>query len=295
MTHLKILVASSNPHKIEEIREIFDAMSGQFAAQDAQARSKADDNDEQPAPVPEIKLYSLEDLDFGIPEPIEDGETFEANAVKKARHYSTASRMLCLADDSGLEVDALGGAPGVYSARYSGLEGSREVVDPANNQKLIDELSDVPAELRTARFVCAMALVTPDPETRILDMLETESQQTRRERANPKIHRSAHVDDITQVDEVLAIARGTIEGRILLPEEMADPTQPWLGRGANGFGYDPLFLVPEKGCTSAELSPADKNAISHRGNASRIMWRTIRHLCRQVELPKQKKKLPWKS
>jgi XTP/dITP diphosphohydrolase len=135
----------------------------------------------------------------------------------------------CLADDSGLEVEALGGEPGVRSARYAGVSGARKVVDPANNKLLLERLRDVPAEKRGARFVCAMALVEPGGATR-------------------------------------AQVRGTVEGRILGPGGVDH-----RGRGEGGFGYDPLFLIPELGLTTAELSAAQKNAISHRGRAARLM------------------------
>lgn len=160
-----------------------------------------------------IELKSLADFP-GIPEAVEDGETFEANARKKALHYARLTRLLTLADDSGLEVDSLGGAPGVFSARYAGIQGD----DAANNAKLLHELHGVPAERRTARFRCVMAFA-----------------------------------DSTSI---LATASGSIEGRILEAP-----------RGANGFGYDPLFFIPEYNQTAAELPPEVKNQISHRGRA----------------------------
>ena len=291
---MKILVASSNPHKIEEIRDIFDEMARQANhRQTAAAPSGTHEGEE--LPVPPIELVSLSDLPFEIPEPVEDQPTFEGNAVKKARHYATAARMLCLADDSGLEVDALHGEPGVYSARYSGIHGERSVVDPANNRKLLDSLGDMPASQRNARFVCAMALVIHDPTMSIVDAAQGAPVDRKKDKAATQIHRSMHIDDLALADEVLALARGTIEGRILLPEEAEDIERPWLGRGAYGFGYDPIFYVPEHGCTTAELAPAAKNALSHRGNASRTMWRTIRHLYKKAAAGRDKKKLPWQS
>ena len=149
-----------------------------------------------------------------IPEPIEDADTFEGNARSKAIYYAAKTGVWALADDSGLEVDALGGAPGVYSARYAGEGGG----DAANNAKLIEALRGIPPEQRTARFRCVVALA-------------------RRE-------------------EVCAIGRGAIEGVII--------DEP---RGANGFGYDPHFLVLSLGKTTAELPPEHKNRISHRGRA----------------------------
>lgn len=221
---MKLLVATSNPHKLDEIRAICEQCETE------QGGSTAD-----------FQFVSLADIGLHIPEPIEDGDTFEANAVLKAKYYADASNMLCVADDSGLEVDALDGAPGVISARYAGADGSRDVVDPANNRKLIKELADTPAEQRTARFVCTMAMCKP---------------------------REA---------EPLVVVRGTFEGRILTQDEAGADAQ---GRGEDGFGYDPLFYVPEFGCTSAELSPQRKNAISHRGNAVRLFLLQLTQLTR---------------
>lgn len=210
---MHILIATSNPHKQVEIQQVISD--------------------------PMITFMTLRDLGRTIAEPVEDQPTFEGNAALKARYYAKATGMVCLADDSGLEVDALGGDPGVRSARYSGVEGPREVVDPANNRLLLERLSDTPAERRTARFVCAMALVGfgDDP----------------------------------------IVVRGTVEGRILTQGEVADPARPERGRGTNGFGYDPLFLIAARNRTTAELSPDDKNAISHRGNAARLMWNLMRN------------------
>ena len=178
-----------------------------------------------------IRVEGLSAAGPAIPEPVEDGRTFLANALIKARYYAEKMGRLVLADDSGLEVDALGGEPGVRSARYSGVEGGRREVDPANNARLLDEMRAVPDEKRTARFVCVLVLADP--------------QRT------------------------WAVARGEVEGRIVHAE-----------RGRNGFGYDPLFLLPERGVTTAELSPEEKNAISHRGNAARQLARLLKELCR---------------
>ncbi len=132
-----LLVASSNPHKVEEIRAVL-------------------------APLG-VEVLSLSDVGAGdMPEPVEDAETFAGNAAIKAFAYAKATGRVCLADDSGLEVDALGGAPGVYSARYAGVEGSREERDAANNAKLLDALRDVPDAERGARFVCAMCVADAD-------------------------------------------------------------------------------------------------------------------------------------
>lgn len=177
------------------------------------------------------KLRELEQLTAGsaikwvslnafpeVPEAVEDGATFAANAEKKARHYAAATGLPALADDSGLEVDALDGAPGVHSAYYAGLPRD----DAANNRKLIAALSEVPPEQRTARFRCVMVYVAD----------------------GKVIHRS----------------EGAIEGLIID-----------AARGAHGFGYDPHFWVPAHGCTTAEMAPEQKNAVSHRGQALRAM------------------------
>ena len=160
-----------------------------------------------------------------VPSAVEDADTLEGNARKKALHYAAATGLLTLADDSGLEVDVLDGAPGVHSARYAGDPKD----DRANNRKLIAALRDVPPEKRTARFRCAMALA--------------------------------------QAGRILAESRGVVEGVIV--------DEP---RGENGFGYDPHFFVPRLGKTMAELPPAQKNALSHRGKALRAMLEQIAHL-----------------
>lgn len=149
-----------------------------------------------------------------VPEVVEDGETFEENAVKKAKAVAFATGLIALADDSGLEVDYLGGAPGVHSARFSGEEKD----DQANNQKLLRLLEGVPPEKRSARFRCVVAIATP--EGKVFN------------------------------------ASGSCEGVI--------GTTP---KGASGFGYDPLFYVPEFDKTFAELDLETKNKISHRGRA----------------------------
>ncbi|GAB4191071.1 MAG: XTP/dITP diphosphatase [Phycisphaeraceae bacterium] len=204
---MELLIATGNPHKLDEMRAILDDAT--------------------------VSLRCLADLPEPIDEPVEDGETFEANAELKARYYAKATGMLCLADDSGLEVDALHGEPGVRSARYSNTNGQRAERDTANCALLMKNLDGVPAEQRTARFVCAMALV----------------------------------DGRAEDDPLVALVRGTMEGRIITPDQAEDPAHPERGRGHNGFGYDPLVYLPDRGKTVAELSSEDKNAISHRGNA----------------------------
>ena len=153
--------------------------------------------------------------EFSTVEPEETGLSFVENAILKARHAARISGLPALADDSGLAVDALGGAPGIYSARYAGGAG-----DAANNAKLLDVLRDVPDEQRTAQFVCALALVR-------------------------------HAEDPLPI-----LCEGLWHGSIL-----------HAARGEHGFGYDPLFWVPERECSSAELPPAEKNQLSHRARA----------------------------
>lgn len=165
--------------------------------------------------MPGIELRTLDDFP-GAPEPVEDAPTFEQNAVKKATELADALRLPVAADDSGLEVDALGGRPGVFSARYGGQHGN----DPRNIDTLLRELRGVPPERRTARFRTVAALAIPG--------------------------------------RLLATVEGTLEGTIA-----AEP------HGTNGFGYDPVFLVPALGKTCAQLDPAEKNRISHRGQAFR--------------------------
>ena len=177
-----------------------------------------------------IEVIGLDALMDQPPEAVEDGRTFQDNARIKAVHYAKATGRLCLADDSGLEVDALGGEPGVRSARYAGAGGTRAERDAANNTKLLAQLRGVPTGRRTARFVCAMCL--------------TDKNGT-----------------------VIAETRGTFAGVI------ADAP-----RGSNGFGYDPLLYLPDAGCTSAQLTPQQKNARSHRGEAARKMAERIAQL-----------------
>lgn len=157
--------------------------------------------------------------EFSDVEPEETGLSFVENAILKARNAARLSGLPALADDSGLAVDALGGAPGIYSARYADGQG-----DAANNAKLLDALREVPDAERGAQFVCALALVR-------------------------------HADDPLPI-----ICEGLWPGSIL-----------HAARGDQGFGYDPLFWVPERGCSSAELPSAEKNRISHRARAMAIL------------------------
>ena len=151
-----------------------------------------------------------------VPLPEERAETFEENALAKARFVADLTGMAALADDSGLVVDALGGRPGVRSSRYAGPGAT----DEENVKRLLEELDGVPPEERTARFVCVIALVIPGAAERTF--------------------------------------RGVLEGAIAPAAE-----------GSGGFGYDPVFLIPERGLTAACLEPEEKNALSHRGRAMR--------------------------
>ncbi len=155
---------------------------------------------------------------FAVPEAEETGLSFVENAILKARNAAAHTGLPAIADDSGIEVDALHGAPGIYSARYAGADAD----DKANLDKLLADLKDVPEELRSARFQCLMVYMR-------------------------------HANDPTPL-----ICQGTWEGRIL--------TTP---RGTQGFGYDPVFYVASHACSSAELPPDVKNALSHRGQALR--------------------------
>lgn len=170
----------------------------------------------------EVEVLAIDELDAEIPEVIEDGDTFAANASKKALEVARASGLPALADDSGLEVDALDGRPGVYSARYAG----ESATDRDNNDRLVAELAGVPADRRTARFRSVLAFA----------------------------------DTAGRLGDEVLLAEGTCEGRIL--------DEP---RGDGGFGYDPLFLVPELGRTFAELGVGTKNDRSHRARAMRAM------------------------
>jgi XTP/dITP diphosphohydrolase len=164
--------------------------------------------------------YELSSLaELGLPSPAETGSSFLENAALKARHAAASSGFAAVADDSGIEVDALGGAPGIHSARYAGAGAD----DGANNAKLMTELRGVPGEQRRARYRCALVLV------------ET-------------------------LDAAPLTAEAAWEGLIL--------DAP---RGSGGFGYDPYFWLPELDKTAAELTPEEKNRLSHRGKAMRAL------------------------
>ena len=197
MSKGRIIFATKNNHKMKEIREILDGRGY------------------------EILSMSEAGVDIDV---VEDGTTFEENALIKSRTIRDYVKdAIVLSDDSGLEVDYLNKEPGIYSARYMGEDTSYDI----KNKAIIDRLAGVPDEKRTARFVCAIACVLPDGSSKI--------------------------------------TRATIEG--IIGYEIA---------GANGFGYDPIFYVPEYGCTTAELTPEQKNEVSHRGKALKEMKEQIR-------------------
>ncbi|WP_162062392.1 XTP/dITP diphosphatase [Vibrio taketomensis] len=166
----------------------------------------------------------LAQSDFNIVEAEETGTTFIENAIIKARHAAKETGLPAIADDSGLEVDYLNGAPGIYSARYAGVDAS----DADNISKLLAAMQGVPEEQRTARFHCVLVLMR-------------------------------HADDPTPI-----VCHGKWEGRILTEAQ-----------GENGFGYDPIFFVPEDNCSSAQLEPARKKQLSHRGKALKALFSTL--------------------
>ena len=192
----KIIFATGNEGKMKEIREILGDL--------------------------DYEILSMKEAGICV-DVVEDGTTFEENAIIKAKAISEACHEIVLADDSGLEVDYMNKEPGVLSACFMGEDTSYHI----KNQAIIDRLEGVPEEERTARFVCVIAAVFPDGR------------------------------QITK--------RATIEGIIGYEE-----------KGENGFGYDPIFYVPEYGKTTAELSPEEKNAISHRGKALTAMKEELR-------------------
>jgi XTP/dITP diphosphohydrolase len=163
--------------------------------------------------------------EFGVPEVAETGTTFVENAIIKARAAALHTHLPAMADDSGIEVDALHGAPGVYSARFAGEDAD----DAKNNAKLVESLRDVPTEERTARYRAVIVYMR-------------------------------HAEDPAPL-----IAEGVWEGIIQFEPQ-----------GSNGFGYDPHFYLPHLGCTSAELEPAEKSRLSHRGQALRALLEKLR-------------------
>ena len=186
----KLVIASGNPGKLRELSALLEPLGYELHAQS----------------------------EFDVPEAEETGTTFVENAIIKARNAAAHTGLPAIADDSGIEVDALDGAPGVYSARFSGPGAD----DASNNALLVEKLRDVPEQQRGARYRAVLVYMR-------------------------------HAADPSPI-----ICEGSWEGRIIL--------EP---RGDNGFGYDPHFWLDSHGCTSAELDPAEKNRLSHRGQALR--------------------------
>lgn len=192
---IRLGVATHNAHKVGEIWSILEPL------------------------VPGLTRDAVADAGaLGAPAPVEDGVTFEANALIKARALCEATGVAAIADDSGISVGVLGGAPGVFSARWAGSHGD----DSANLRLLLDQLGDVPDEHRDAQFVCAAALVTPDGHE--------------------------------------YVELGRMRGRVA-----REPA------GGGGFGYDPIFIAEGFSVTTAEITAAQKNQISHRGAAFRAL------------------------
>ena len=187
---MKVIMATGNKDKVREVKEILEGTG--------------------------IEVVSMKDAGINV-DIDENGTSFEENAAIKAETVCKASGHITIADDSGLEVDWLGGAPGIYSARFMGEDTSYDI----KNAAIIEKLKDAVGKERSARFICAMAIAYPDRPTKVF--------------------------------------KGVFEGEIA-----------YESAGANGFGYDPIFFVPELGCTSAQLSEEEKNKVSHRGKALRL-------------------------
>lgn len=199
---IKIIFATKNKGKIKEIQSILGN---------------------------EFDVLTMTEAGINI-DVIEDGKTFEENAIKKAKEVMQISNCIVLADDSGLEIDYLNKAPGVYSSRYMGENTSYEI----KNNKILELLKNVENEKRTARFVSVIAAVLPEPYNKIIT------------------------------------TKGTIEG--IIAHEI---------KGNNGFGYDPIFYVPEYKMTTAEMSMEEKNKISHRGKALNLMYDELKKILKE--------------
>ena len=199
MSPQKIVLATGNPGKVRELQQL----------------------------LADTALDIVPQSDFDTPEAIEDGLGFVENALIKARAAARHTGLPAIADDSGIAVDALQGAPGIYSARYAGAGAT----DEQNLNLLLENIRDVAEADRLARFICLMVYVR-------------------------------HAEDPMPI-----ICQGEWQGRLL--------THP---QGDNGFGYDPIFYIPEKGCTSAQLSSDEKNALSHRGKAIRCLLDQLQNI-----------------
>ncbi len=195
----KIVLATGNQGKVNELAKMLEGLS----------------------------IEVLPQSEFKVSEVAETGTTFVENAIIKARHAAKQTGLPAIADDSGLAVDALGGAPGVFSARFSG----EQATDQSNISKLLDVMTDVPDAQRTAKFLCVLVYMR-------------------------------HADDPTPI-----ICQGEWQGKITTEQH-----------GDNGFGYDPVFWVKEQNCSSAQLSPTQKNQLSHRGKALKLMLNQLQQL-----------------
>jgi XTP/dITP diphosphohydrolase len=198
MSSLPIVLASHNPGKLREMGHI----------------------------LSELKVEVISQSRFNVPEVAETGLSFVENAIIKARHAARHTGLAAIADDSGLEVDALGGQPGIYSARYAGLGAS----DQENLEKLLEDLKEASEEQRRARYQCLIVYMR-------------------------------HWQDPTPL-----ICQGTWEGCIISTPQ-----------GSGGFGYDPIFYLPNHCCTAAELTAEEKNRLSHRGKALRALLAALCH------------------
>ncbi|MDH5229991.1 MAG: RdgB/HAM1 family non-canonical purine NTP pyrophosphatase [Gammaproteobacteria bacterium] len=194
---MKVVLASGNQGKLREIQSI----------------------------LSDSPIHLIPQSEYKVPEAIENGLSFVENAIIKARFASQLTDLPAIADDSGIELDALNGAPGIYSARYAGQGAG----DKANNAKLLQDMLSVPDGKRQARFQCVIVFMRH------------------------------------HLDPMPIICQGTWEGELL-----------HQASGDNGFGYDPLFYVPEQQCSSAQLSPELKNSISHRGQALALFARALK-------------------
>lgn len=194
----KVVLATGNPGKVRELAGL----------------------------LADFGLDVVAQTDLGVDSADETGLTFIENALLKARHAAQITGLPAIADDSGLAVDALAGAPGIYSARYAGADAS----DQQNLDKLLVALQDVPAGQRTAQFHCVLVYLR-------------------------------HAEDPTPL-----VFHGCWQGEIIL-----------ASAGAGGFGYDPIFYLPELGCTAAQLTRDEKNAVSHRGQALKLLLEALRH------------------
>lgn len=228
---MKLVIATHNQDKVKEIRHILSGLDAEVLTLD----------------------------EFGtVPDTVEDGKTLEENALKKAREVRSFTGVSALADDTGLFVDALGGEPGIFAARYAGEDATYQ----DNTRKLLDQMRDVPDDKRSVQFrtVIAVALA-PNDSKRVQGFLAAQPEKD----FGVRLGREQGVDAL--------VSEGIIHGRVSREE-----------RGNRGFGYDPVFEVVERGCTLAEMSAEEKNTMSHRYRGLIEM----RELFLRLELIKEK-------